>query len=78
MSTRTQNEAKFGSWDELPTGGRRYWLDVLGRMGWRARYLKEVDSNEMTLRFWQEIYDAQGRLVETHMKYPVDKGHCKV
>jgi len=49
----------------------------LGRQGWRARYLKEVDAKESTVRFWQEIYDEQGRLVETHEKYPVDRGHRK-
>ena len=77
MSTRTQNERKFGRWEELPGGGRRYWLDVVGRQGWRARYLKDVDANENTIRFWQEIYDEQGNLAETHEKYPVDKGHRK-
>ena len=78
MSTRTQNEQKFGAWEELPAGGRRYRLDVAGRLGWTARYLKEVDAAETTLRFWQEIYDDQGKLVEVHEKYPVDKGHQKV
>ena len=78
MSPREQNEAKFGRWDNLPGGGRRYWLDVPGRQGWLARYVKEVDANEATLRFEQEIYDDEGRLVETHEKYPVDKGHRKV
>lgn len=77
MGSRSQNEKKFGSWEELPGGGRRYWLDVLGRQGWRARYLKEVDANEVTLRFWQEIFDEQGELSEIHEKYPVDKGHQK-
>jgi hypothetical protein len=24
MSTRAQNEKKFGNWEELPGGGRRY------------------------------------------------------
>ena len=72
MSTRTQNETKFGQWEELPGGGRRYALDVTGRMGWSARYFKEVDANDTTLRFWQEIYDDQGKLVERHEKYPVD------
>jgi hypothetical protein len=75
MNTRAQNEKKFGHWDELPGGGRRYWLDVVGRVGWRARYLKEVDAQEITLRFWQEIYDEQDKLVEVHEKYPLDKGH---
>ena len=78
MSTRSQNEKKFGNWDELPGGGRRYWLDVSGRIGWRARYLKEVGAQETTLRFWQEIYDDKGTLVEIHEKYPVDRGHQKV
>jgi hypothetical protein len=78
VSTRAQNEKKFGRWDELPGGGRRYWLDVAGRLGWRARYLKEVNADEMTARFWQEIYDASGKLVETHEKFPVDRGHQKV
>jgi hypothetical protein len=77
MSTRAQNEKKFGHWEELPDGGRRYWLDVYGRLGWRARYLKEVDASETTLRFWQEIYGEQGKLAEIHEKYPVDKGHLK-
>ena len=78
MSTRVQNEKKFGQWDELPGGGRRYRLDVQGRQGWLARYLKEVDASETTLRFWQEIYDDTGKLVEVHEKYPVDKGHQNV
>lgn len=62
----------------MPGGGRRYRFDVPGKLGWLARYLKEVDANETTLRFWQEIYDDQGNRVETHEKYPVDKGHQKV
>ena len=78
LSTRLQNETKFGHWDELPGGKRLYRLDVVGRLGWRARYLKEVDAGETTMRFWQEIYDDHGKLVETHEKFPVDKGHQKV
>jgi hypothetical protein len=78
MSSRRQNEIKFGQWQELSNGGRTYSLDVVGRLGWRARYYKEVDAQETTLRFWQEIYDDQGRLVEIHEKFPVDKGHQKV
>jgi len=77
MSSRAQNERKFSHWEELPGGGRRYWIDVEGRQGWRARYLKEVDAAEKTLRFWQEIYDEQGRLAEEHHKFPVDEGHRK-
>jgi hypothetical protein len=75
---RQQNERKFGNWTVLPDGGRRYWLDVLGRTGWLARYVKEVNAEEETMRFYQEIYDEAGRLVEVHGKYPVDKGHQSV
>jgi hypothetical protein len=78
VSSRRQNENKFGHWDELPGGGRLYRLDGPGRLGWQARYLKEVNADETTVRFWQEIYDDQGRLVETHQKFPVDTGHQKV
>ena len=78
MSTRDQNERKFTNWETLPTGGRRYWLDLLGRQGWKARYVKEVDANEVTVRFYQEIYDETGKLVEVHKKYPIDRGHQKV
>ena len=77
MSNRNQNERKFGYWQNLPKGGRRYWLEVPGRHGWKARYIKEVDINENTIRFFQEVYDDEGKLVEIHEKFPVDKGHKK-
>ena len=25
---RARNELKFGAWDEVPDGGRRYWFEV--------------------------------------------------
>lgn len=78
MNNRVQNEKKFRTWNELPSGGRIYWLEIIGRFGWCARYLKEVDADEVTLRFWQEIYDEAGQLVELHEKFPVDTGHRKV
>jgi hypothetical protein len=71
VGTRAQNEKKFSHWHEMPGGGRLYRLDVVGRSGWLARYMKEVDANETTVRFWQEIYDGQGNLVETHENFPV-------
>jgi len=40
--------------------------------------LKETDGDEITLRFWQEIYDEKRNLREIHEKYPVDKGHKKL
>lgn len=75
MSSRERNEKRFGHWEELSGGGRRYWLDVAGRHGWSARHVKEVDSEENTLRFFQEIRDNTGHVAEVHEKYPVDKGH---
>jgi hypothetical protein len=75
---RAQNERKFGTWDELPDGGRLYSFEVKGRSGWRARYVKEVDVNEATIRFYQQVYDGNGRLREIHHKYPVDLGHQPV
>ena len=78
MGSRQQNERKFLRWDDLPGGGRRYWLDVPGRQGWRARYVKEVDAHEATVKFWQEIYDSSGQMAEIHEKYPVNQGHRKV
>ena len=41
-------------------------------------YVKVVDEEEKTLRFYQEIYNDQGELVEIHEKYPQDKGHQPV
>ena len=72
---RLKNERKYKNWDELPSGGRLYRYDVMGRSGWVSRYVKEVDNNENTIRFFQEIYDGNGRLTETHHKYPEDTGH---
>ncbi|MCK5509052.1 MAG: hypothetical protein KAI50_11115 [Desulfobacterales bacterium] len=34
---RKQNERKFGAWNELPNGKRRYFYEVQGRYGWLAR-----------------------------------------
>lgn len=75
---RQQNERKFGNWDILPNGGRKYWYEVSGRANWKARYVKEVDERETTLRFSQEIYNGEGKLVEIHQKYPADLGHRKI
>ncbi len=74
---RQLNERKFPSWENLPEGGRKYWFEVKGKHGWKARYVKEVNEMEETLKFYQEVYDRNGRLVEIHEKYPADKGHQK-
>lgn len=75
---RLLNEAKFQDWIELSTGGRKYWFEVYGRHGWKARYIKIVDEAEDTAAFLQEIYDDNGSLIEVHEKFPIDKGHRKV
>jgi hypothetical protein len=75
MASREQNERRFDAWVDLSHGGRRYWLDIPGRDRGRARYVKEVDGLERTLRFWQEIHDDQGNLVAFHEKFPEDTGH---
>ena len=75
MASRSQNERKFRHREQLPNGGRRYIREFVGRAGGRARYIKEVDVNERTIRFAQEVYDAIGRLAAVHEKFPVDLGH---
>ena len=75
---RRLNEKKFGSWKGFKGGGRLYYYEVTGRHGWKARYVKEVDADEKTLKFYQEIYNEQGELEEIHQKYPVDTKHKKI
>ena len=75
---RQLNEKKFTSWEELPDGGRRYWLEVKGRHGWKASYVKEVDASEETVKFYQEIFDSKGDLIEIHERFPLDKGHKRI
>jgi len=77
INKRQDNEKKFPKWEELPDGSRKYWFEIEGRTGWKARYVKVVDQNEVTLTFGQEIYNDLGILVEVHEKYPIDKGHKK-
>jgi hypothetical protein len=78
IAKRRQNERTFGTWCELSDGGRLYSYEVKGRSGWLAKYVKEVDKEESTVRFYQEVFDADGRLREVHEKYPVDHGHRNV
>ena len=55
-----------------------YTYDVKGRSGWLARYVKQVDADEATVRFYQEVFDGDGRLRDVHEKCPVDLGHRKM
>jgi len=78
IKKRQENEKKFSYWAEQPDGSKIYWFEITGRMGWKARYIKTVDNNEVTLSFRQEIYDGKGVLVEIHEKNPINKGHRKI
>lgn len=75
---RRLNEKKFPNRKVLSNGGRRYWFEITGKHGWKARYVKEVDFLEETVKFYQEIYDGKGNLTEIHEKFPADKGHRKI
>jgi hypothetical protein len=43
-----------------------------------TRYVKQVDADEATVRFYQEVFDGDGRLRDVHEKFPVDLGHRKM
>ena len=75
---RKENEKKYSNFEELADGSRIYWFEIEGRMGWKARYVKIVDTNEFTVSFRQEIFNENGILVEIHEKYPIDNGHIKI
>lgn len=78
LKKRKENETKFDFWNDIEDGGRKYWFEIEGKYGWKARYIKEVDSKEKTIFFYQEIYNDKNELVEIHYKLPVDKGHQKI
>ncbi len=75
---RLKNEAEYELWIEKADGRRIYSFEINGKLGWKAKYLKEVDREEVTLKFWQEVYDQNNILKEIHEKYPVDTGHKKM
>ncbi len=52
---RRINEKKFTSSENLPGEGRKYLLEIKGRHGWKAKYVKEVDANEKTIKFFQKF-----------------------
>ena len=78
VQKRLNNEKHFEDWTEKKDGGRIYYFQVPGKYGWFLKYLKETDEDEITLRFWQEIYDEKRNLREIHEKYPIDEGHKKL
>jgi hypothetical protein len=80
---RRQNERDWPQWQDLPDGRRRYWFRRPGTERGYQILFKEVGFDpktqlEETVRMWQEIYDDDGRLVQTHQKYPIDTGHRNV
>jgi len=78
MASREQNERNFDKWQSLRNGGRRYVKIIAGRAGGQAHYIKEVDATEKTTRFTQHIFNADGKLIEVHEKFPIDLGHKRL
>lgn len=39
---RQKNEIEFESWIEKENGGRIYLFEITGKLGWKAKYLKET------------------------------------
>ena len=78
LKKRLENEKEYNAWDELENGERIYYFEIVGKYGWKSKYLKHVDNNENTLRFWQKIFDENNILKEIHNKYPIDEGHKKL
>ena len=72
---RYSNERKFQAWERTPEGRRRYIRRVEGRGGYYAIYEKIVDAEEHTLSFRQMIFNKDGRMTESHDKFPNDTGH---
>ena len=89
---RVKNEKKFSCWKELEGGGRKYWYEVVGKFGFRACYVKEVDEKPFLRKksftkrnkvyyFWIKPFLKvcyKGNLVEVHEKFPTDFGHRKI
>ena len=48
---RSQNEKVFLHFETLESGGRKYWFEIIGKYGWKAKYVKIVDADEITISF---------------------------
>ena len=62
---RGKNEKKFSYWVELQGGGRKYWYDVVGKFGFKARYVKEVDEKKMNIKVTKRDIAKKYRLIST-------------
>jgi hypothetical protein len=54
IKKRLENQKEFPDWTENEDGSRVYWFEIKGKLGWKARYVKETDKEEITLKFYQE------------------------
>jgi hypothetical protein len=70
MASREQNERTFGSWQELPGGGRRYTREYAGRAGGRARYIKEVDAAEQLFALRRKSTTEMAGLCQCMRSFP--------
>jgi len=62
----------------LPAVGGVTGLDVPGRLGWLARYLKDVDAGETRCVSGRKFTMTRASWSRRMRKFPVDKGHQKV
>jgi hypothetical protein len=46
-----KNEIEYERWIEKEDEGRVYSFEISGKSGWKAKYLKEVNNEEVTTRF---------------------------
>lgn len=66
--------------DDLGGGSKDYWYQIEARdeSGRYVRYHKQIAQDGKTLRVYQEEFDATGRKVAEHQKYPIDTGHIRI
>ena len=72
LGTRTRRSSAIGPICPAAGGviGSMFLVEWVG-----GPTVKDVDSQETTVRFWQKHLRRLRHLVEIHEKYPVDKGH---
>lgn len=56
---KLRNERKFSQWEELLLGGRKYWHEVVGKFGFKARYVKESTRGKKQLDFVRKFTIAK-------------------
>lgn len=48
---RQKNETEYEQWIEREDESRVCSFEISGKSGWKAGYLKEVNTEEITIRF---------------------------